>query len=64
MRTCRPDMPYLALTATFARRRSLRREVRSTPAVLVPGRPVESQQVDREPVGPAADGGAAPGDRL
>jgi hypothetical protein len=37
----------LALTATFARRRTLRREARSTLAVLVPGRAVESQQVDR-----------------
>ncbi|MBX9364646.1 hypothetical protein [Streptomyces sp. WAC04114] len=31
----------LALTATFARRSTLRREARSTLAVLVPGRPVE-----------------------
>jgi hypothetical protein len=30
----------LALTATFARRPGLRREARSTLAVLVPGRPV------------------------
>ncbi|MFI5530559.1 hypothetical protein ACIA8O_18655 [Kitasatospora sp. NPDC051853] len=28
----------LALTATFARRRTLRREARSTLAVLIPGR--------------------------
>ncbi|GGV64945.1 hypothetical protein GCM10010277_71850 [Streptomyces longisporoflavus] len=34
----------LALTATFARRRSLRREARRTLAVLVPGRVVEVQQ--------------------
>ncbi|MFH8491833.1 hypothetical protein [Streptomyces longisporoflavus] len=34
----------LALTATFARRRSLRREARRTLAVLVPGRVVEAQQ--------------------
>ncbi|MFE7214162.1 MULTISPECIES: hypothetical protein [unclassified Streptomyces] len=34
----------LALTATFARRRTLRREARSTLAVLVPGRAVQSQQ--------------------
>ncbi|MEU9568902.1 hypothetical protein AB0D62_03260 [Streptomyces massasporeus] len=44
----------LALTATFARRRTLRREARSTLAVLVPGRPVDSQQVAREPVGPSS----------
>ncbi|MEU6995738.1 hypothetical protein ABZ953_34430 [Streptomyces sp. NPDC046465] len=37
----------LALTATFARRRTLRSEARSTLAVLMPGRTVESQQVDR-----------------
>ncbi|WP_189545291.1 hypothetical protein [Streptomyces gelaticus] len=37
----------LALTATFARRRTLRREARSTLAVLVPGRLAESQHVDR-----------------
>ncbi|NUS09898.1 MAG: hypothetical protein HOY69_00550 [Streptomyces sp.] len=34
----------LALTATFARRRTLRREARSTLALLVPGRTAESQQ--------------------
>ncbi|MGW5866681.1 hypothetical protein ACWFRJ_31420 [Streptomyces sp. NPDC055239] len=33
----------LALTATFARRRTLRREARSTLAVLMPGRAMESQ---------------------
>ncbi|MFF7648389.1 hypothetical protein ACFZCY_00720 [Streptomyces sp. NPDC007983] len=44
----------LALTATFARRRSLRREARSTLAVLVPGRAVESQQVDGVAVGPSS----------
>ncbi|MGW2849832.1 hypothetical protein [Streptomyces sp. NPDC001274] len=37
----------LALTATFARRRTLRREARSTLALLVPGRPEEP----REPTG-------------
>ncbi|MFF8694007.1 hypothetical protein ACF08W_17555 [Streptomyces sp. NPDC015144] len=37
----------LALTATFARRRTLRREARSTLALLVPGRPEEF----REPSG-------------
>ena len=42
----------LALTATFARRRTLRREARSTLAVLVQGRAVESQQADRAAVGP------------
>ncbi|MFF0203879.1 hypothetical protein [Streptomyces sp. NPDC005017] len=36
----------LALTATFARRRTLRREARSTLAVLVPGRAVEAQQAE------------------
>ncbi|MBK3624297.1 MULTISPECIES: hypothetical protein [Streptomyces] len=36
----------LALTATFARRRTLRREARSTLAVLVPGRAVESLGAD------------------
>lgn len=41
----------LALTATFARRRTLRREARSTLAVLVPGRVVEAQQADRAAVG-------------
>ncbi|MFD8237015.1 hypothetical protein ACFV20_34705 [Streptomyces sp. NPDC059696] len=46
----------LALTATFARRRKLRCEARSTLAVLVPGRPPESQQVDREPGGPHGTG--------
>jgi len=44
----------LALTATFARRRSLRCEARSTLAVLVPGRAVESQQVDGAAVGPGS----------
>ncbi|WP_326766564.1 hypothetical protein OG978_20145 [Streptomyces sp. NBC_01591] len=34
----------LALTATFARRRALRREARSTLALLVPGRVVESER--------------------
>lgn len=34
----------LALTATFARRRTLRREARSTLALLVPGRAVESER--------------------
>ncbi|WP_405686362.1 hypothetical protein [Streptomyces sp. NBC_00057] len=34
----------LALTATFARRRALRREARSTLALLVPGRAVESER--------------------
>ncbi|MET9394819.1 hypothetical protein ABZY20_31165 [Streptomyces sp. NPDC006624] len=36
----------LALTATFARRRTLRREARSTLAVLVRGREAESRQAD------------------
>ncbi|OON77987.1 hypothetical protein [Streptomyces tsukubensis] len=36
----------LALTATFARRRTLRSEARSTLAVLVPGRRVESRQAN------------------
>jgi hypothetical protein len=36
----------LALTATFARRRTLRREARSTLAVLMPGRVVEPQRAD------------------
>ncbi|MGW6056145.1 hypothetical protein [Streptomyces sp. NPDC055189] len=36
----------LALTATFARRRTLRREARRTLAVLVPGRVVETQQAE------------------
>ncbi len=44
----------LALTATFARRRSLRREARSTLAVLVPGRAVESRHVDGAAVGPGS----------
>ncbi|MBL1101009.1 hypothetical protein [Streptomyces coffeae] len=44
----------LALTATFARRRTLRREARSTLAVLVPGRAMESQQVDGGAVGPGS----------
>ncbi|MFE1251766.1 hypothetical protein [Streptomyces sp. NPDC058735] len=34
----------LALTATFARRRTLRRDARSTLVVLVRGSAVESQQ--------------------
>jgi hypothetical protein len=38
---------FLALTATFARRRALRREARNTLALLVPGRVVESQRADR-----------------
>ncbi|MER6980986.1 hypothetical protein [Streptomyces carpinensis] len=42
----------LALTATFARRRSLRREARSTLAVLVSATAVESQQVDAAHAGP------------
>lgn len=42
----------LALTATFARRRTLRREARSTLAVLVPRRAVEPQQAARTAVGP------------
>ncbi|CCB78417.1 MULTISPECIES: hypothetical protein [Streptomycetaceae] len=37
----------LALTATFARRPTLRREARATLAVLVPGREAESSTVDR-----------------
>jgi hypothetical protein len=41
----------LALTATFARRRTLRREARSTLAVLVPGRAAEPQRTDRVGVG-------------
>ncbi|MBC2904395.1 hypothetical protein [Streptomyces cupreus] len=36
----------LALTATFAPRPTLRREARSTLAVLVPGRSAEPQQPD------------------
>ncbi|MFJ5918868.1 hypothetical protein ACIQFW_24140 [Streptomyces ardesiacus] len=44
----------LALTATFARRGTLRREPRSTLAVLVPGRAVEPQQVDRTAAGPSS----------
>ncbi|MEU6679696.1 hypothetical protein [Streptomyces sp. NPDC046853] len=36
----------LALTATFARRRTLRREARKTLAVLVPGRVVDTQQAE------------------
>ncbi|WP_416985930.1 hypothetical protein [Streptomyces sp. T028] len=44
----------LALTATFARRRTLRREARSTLAVLVPGRMVEPQQPDRAAAGPSS----------
>ncbi|OQR65781.1 hypothetical protein B6E66_01500 [Streptomyces maremycinicus] len=41
----------LALTATFARRRTLRHEARSTLAVLVPGRTVESQNADSATAG-------------
>ncbi|MFS4105257.1 hypothetical protein ACWEMW_14395 [Streptomyces sp. NPDC004684] len=37
----------LALTATFARRRTLRREARSTLAVLVPGRATSAQETER-----------------
>ncbi|MBY8865486.1 MULTISPECIES: hypothetical protein [Streptomyces] len=37
----------LALTATFARRRTLRREARSTLAVLVPGRATSAQETGR-----------------
>lgn len=37
----------LALTATFARRRTLRREARSTLAVLVPGRATSAQEMGR-----------------
>ncbi|GGZ37057.1 hypothetical protein [Streptomyces poonensis] len=44
----------LALTATFARHRALRREARSTLAVLVPGRAVEPQQADGAAVGPGS----------
>ncbi|MEU0389056.1 hypothetical protein [Streptomyces chartreusis] len=44
----------LALTATFARRRTLRQEARSTLAVLVPGRAVEPQQVDGTAAGPSS----------
>ncbi|MER7922842.1 hypothetical protein ABTY96_06840 [Streptomyces sp. NPDC096057] len=36
----------LALTATFARRRTLRHEARRTLAVLMRGRAVEPQQAD------------------
>ncbi|MDT0436412.1 MULTISPECIES: hypothetical protein [Streptomyces] len=36
----------LALTATFARRPTLRREARSTLAVLMPGKAVETPQAD------------------
>ncbi|MEU3985385.1 hypothetical protein AB0F77_35890 [Streptomyces sp. NPDC026672] len=36
----------LALTATFAPRRTVRREARSTLAVLVRGRVVESRRTD------------------
>jgi hypothetical protein len=43
----------LALTATFARRRTLRREARSTLAILIPRRTVESHQVDRGGTGPS-----------
>jgi hypothetical protein len=41
----------LALTATFARRRTLRREARSTLAVLVRGRAVEPQHAGGPAVG-------------
>ncbi|MGW0926533.1 hypothetical protein ACWD3J_47205 [Streptomyces sp. NPDC002755] len=44
----------LALTATFARRRTLRHEARSTLAVLVPGRTVESQSTDSATVAPGS----------
>lgn len=44
----------LALTATFARRRTLRREARSTLAVLVPGRAVEPRQGDGVAAGPGS----------
>ncbi|MYX28255.1 hypothetical protein GTY75_16660 [Streptomyces sp. SID8381] len=37
----------LALTATFARRRTLRCEARSTLAVLVPGRAAPAQETER-----------------
>ncbi|QKW27478.1 hypothetical protein HUT11_16160 [Streptomyces seoulensis] len=42
----------LALTATFARRRTLRCEARSTLAVLMRGRTAESLQADRAASGP------------
>lgn len=35
---------FLALTATFARRGELRREARSTLALVVPGRAADPQQ--------------------
>lgn len=38
----------IALTATFARSRSLRREARSTLALLVPGRGTPPQQGQEE----------------
>ncbi|MEU5764439.1 hypothetical protein ABZ782_00775 [Streptomyces asoensis] len=44
----------LALTATFARRRTLRREARSTLAVLLPGRAVESLRADSVTAGPGS----------
>ncbi|MFJ4617226.1 hypothetical protein [Streptomyces sp. NPDC088812] len=44
----------LALTATFASRRTLRHEARSTLAVLIPGRAVESQQADGAASGPSS----------
>ncbi|KUL64050.1 MULTISPECIES: hypothetical protein [unclassified Streptomyces] len=44
----------LALTATFARRGTLRREARSTLAVLVPGRAVEPQPADGAAAGPGS----------
>lgn len=44
----------LALTATFSRRHTLRREARRTLAVLVPGRVTESPWADRTAVGPDA----------
>lgn len=43
-----------ATTATFARRRTLRHEARSTLAVLVPGRTVESQSTDSATVAPGS----------
>ncbi|MDR6980706.1 hypothetical protein J2X68_007448 [Streptomyces sp. 3330] len=49
---CGGTVSILALTATFARRRTLRHEARSTLAVLVPGRTVESQNADIATVGP------------
>ncbi|MDT9686222.1 hypothetical protein RND61_29760 [Streptomyces sp. TRM76323] len=43
----------LALTVTFARRRTPRREARSTLAVLVPARTAEPQQGDGAAAGPS-----------